>query len=53
MEEVGKTSSIVDQLTSDEELSPRGGVGGNEHCVAVLSRKARILYIFKAKRKLR
>ena len=50
--EAEKTVALVDQYTSDEE-SPRGGVGGNEHCVAILSRKARILYMFKAKRKLK
>ena len=46
-----KTTSVVDQLTSDDD-SPKGGVGGNEHCVAIISRKARLLYMFKAKRKL-
>lgn len=39
-------------LDSGDE-SPRGGVGGSEHCVAILTRKARILYIYKAKRRLK
>ena len=41
------------ELVSEGEKSPRGGVQGNEHCVAVLSRKARVIYMYKSKPKLR
>jgi hypothetical protein len=39
--------------TLDEPGSPKSGAGGSEHCVAVYTRKARILYIYKSKRKLK
>lgn len=41
------------ELISEGSKSPKGGVNNNEHCVAILSRKARVVYIYKAKPKLR
>lgn len=41
------------ELISEGEKSPKGGVSGNEHCVAILSRKARIIYIYKSRPRLR
>jgi hypothetical protein len=46
------TEQDLELLRKGDE-SPKGGVNNNEHCVAVLSRKARVVYIYKSKPKLR
>ncbi len=46
------TAEDIELLQKGDE-SPKGGVNNNEHCVAVLSRKARVVYIYKGKPKLR
>jgi hypothetical protein len=52
MEVDRNTEAFQEILTSGNE-SPKGGVGGNEHCVAIISRKARVLYMYKGKKKLK
>lgn len=42
----------IEEMLSDLNESPRGGIGRNEFCVAIISRKARILYIYESRNRL-